>query len=91
MALTYKELRALICQLTEAQLNLDVTIEIDDEFYPLDDVYLYPEEGCALDEGHPFLRADTDPETNGEGSWSYPEMAQKLGAGAGAGGNGDAD
>lgn len=62
--MTYKELAEYISNLTEEQINCDVTVYVSgtDEFYSLVGDYpaLEAEADDVLDQGHPYLAVDTD-------------------------------
>lgn len=54
--MTYRELRSIMYRMTEEQLDLVATLELDGIFFNVDDIYLYPEEGMELPTNYPFIR-----------------------------------
>ncbi len=64
--MTYRELRNDFANLTEEQLDCDVTIYVSqiDEYYPVLGGFSATEDG-VLDQGHPYLyTAKADPNDN---------------------------
>jgi len=54
--ITYRQLQDYISQMTEEQLNANVTVWIDDEFLSVDHAELVNDnEEDRLDNGHPIL------------------------------------
>lgn len=59
--MTYKELLDWLQSLSPADLESDISIEMDEEFFEVRGVYIYPETD-VLDEGHPVIVVrTTDP------------------------------
>lgn len=53
--MTYRELRDKLDELTDEQLDCDVTVhDLDDEYFPISSLETYDTEG-VLDDNHPFL------------------------------------
>ena len=51
---TYSELLAILSELDEEQLDLNVTVNVDDEFYEAKEVHIQDKDDVIRD-GHPFL------------------------------------
>ena len=54
MTITYRDLLNRLKKLNEDQLNSDITVQIDSEFYKAT-MYLTDKEVDILDEGHPVI------------------------------------
>lgn len=50
--MTYKQLFQILCKLTDEQLEQNITIKINDEFYPINEFAFALKENEILDEGH---------------------------------------
>jgi len=52
--MTYRNLLKFLNTLTDEELNMNVTIRIDSEFWPVSNAMIEDTDGI-LDNGHPFL------------------------------------
>tara|TARA_B100001123_G_scaffold437414_1_gene569553 strand:+ start:462 stop:629 length:168 start_codon:yes stop_codon:yes gene_type:complete len=52
--MTYSELLTALSELDEEQLDLNVTVSVDDEFYEAKDLHVQEKDDVIRD-GHPFL------------------------------------
>ena len=52
--MTYSELLAILSELDEEQLDLNVTVNVDDEFYEAKELHIQDKDDVVRD-GHPFL------------------------------------
>lgn len=52
--MTYSELLAILSELDEEQLDLNVTVNVDDEFYEAKELHIQDKDDTIRD-GHPFL------------------------------------
>jgi len=59
MTITYRDLLNKLQKLNENQLNSDITVQIDDEFYKAT-MYLTDNSIDILDEGHPVIVRQTN-------------------------------
>ena len=59
MTITYRDLLNKLQKLNEAQLNSDITVQIDDEFYKAT-MYFTDNSIDILDEGHPVIVRQTN-------------------------------
>ena len=59
MTITYRDLLNKLQKLNESQLNSDITVQIDDEFYKAT-MYLTDNRIDILDEGHPVIVRQTN-------------------------------
>jgi hypothetical protein len=59
MTITYRDLLNKLKKLNEAQLNSDITVQIDSEFYKAT-MYLTDNRIDILDEGHPVIVRQTN-------------------------------
>lgn len=60
MQITYRDLLKRLVHADVDQLDQTVTVEIDDEIYPVSDIHITKEsETNVLDEGHIVLRIKT--------------------------------
>ena len=59
MTITYRDLLNKLQKLNEAQLNSDITVQIDSEFYKAT-MYLTDYRIDILDEGHPVIVRQTN-------------------------------
>ena len=59
MTITYRDLLNKLKKLNDAQLNSDITVQIDDEFYKAT-MYLTDNKIDILDEGHPVIVRQTN-------------------------------
>jgi hypothetical protein len=59
MTITYRDLLNKLQKLNEAQLNSDITVQIDSEFYKAT-MYLTDNRIDILDEGHPVIVRQTN-------------------------------
>lgn len=59
MTITYRDLLNKLQKLNENQLNSDITVQIDDEFYKAT-MYLTDNKIDILDEGHPVIVRQTN-------------------------------
>ena len=53
--MTYKELQQELNKLSNEQLNMDITIRIEDEYYPMKKFEITSKEPDILDGNHPAL------------------------------------
>ena len=54
--MTYKDLKELLDGFNETQLNMDVTLTFDDEYFKISDFVISDEECDVLDPGHPYFK-----------------------------------
>ena len=59
MTITYRDLLNKLQKLNESQLNSDITVQIDSEFYKAT-MYLTDNSIDILDEGHPVIVRQTN-------------------------------
>ena len=57
--MTFKQLQHFLYELEDEQLDFDVIIHMDGEYYPVNDLQICNEkEDDRLDDGHPYLEVE---------------------------------
>ena len=57
--MTFRQLQHFLYELEDEQLDFDVIIQMDGEYYPVKDLQICNEkEDDRLDDGHPYLEVE---------------------------------